>query len=51
MDPEGESDEDDTNQDHSGDQPTEIPKPLVRLKVRSNVSYQIGFSSWSTHLP
>ncbi|KAF9544792.1 Double-strand break repair protein mre11a [Mortierella hygrophila] len=41
MDPEGESDEDDTNQDHSGDQPTGIPKPLVRLKVEYSGGYEI----------
>ncbi|KAK5802053.1 Mre11 DNA-binding presumed domain-containing protein [Linnemannia elongata] len=41
MDPEGESDEDDTNQDHCGDQLTEIPKPLVRLKVEYSGGYEI----------
>ncbi|KAF9143614.1 Double-strand break repair protein mre11a [Mortierella sp. GBA39] len=41
MDPEGESDEDDTNQDHSGGQPTGIPKPLVRLKVEYSGGYEI----------
>ncbi|KAF8945870.1 Double-strand break repair protein mre11a [Haplosporangium gracile] len=41
MDPDGESDEGDTDQDQSGDQPAQIPKPLVRLKVEYSGGYEI----------